>query len=233
MLPDLAESWEFSNDGRTVKFKLRPGVKWHTGSPFTADDVVFTYNLLADPALGADPEQAQLWQTLRCNAPNDLTVLCELPEPFAPFLAYARVGILPSYLLQATNASTLTDDPFNRAPVGTGPYRLVALDDSQAELVANAEYHLGAPMMPEIVLRFFPDISSAAAAVVSGDADGILMDARRRRPRTRPWLRSGDSRPTARTAPRTRCCTSTTRPRRFRTPPSARRSPWQLTPASS
>ena len=77
VLPDLAETWEISEDGRTVTFHLRDDVVWHDDAPFTAADVVFTYSLLGDPALEADPDQAPLWRkvTLRrpgrfhCNVP--------------------------------------------------------------------------------------------------------------------------------------------------------------------
>lgn len=177
VLPDLAESWSYSEDGLTVTFELRPGVKWHSGVAFTADDVIFTYNLLADPALQGDPEQAPLWRTATCRAPNDLRVTCRLPEPFAPFLAYTTIGVLPEHLLKGVDTASMIDHRFNDIPVGTGPYRMQSQSPTEAVLTAYEGYHLGTPQLPEIVMRFFPDIGSAAAAVVSGAADGILMDA--------------------------------------------------------
>ncbi len=176
VLPDLAESWETSPDGKKVTFHLRPNVTWHTGVAFTAADVVFTYALLADPNLPGDPDQSALWRQISCSAPNDLTVLCLLPEPFAPFLAYAAIGILPKHFLEGADAKSLVDNPFNQTPVGTGPFRLVQLDQSRAVLSPNKSYHLGAPLLDEIDLRFYPDTTSAAAAVVRGDAQGVLLD---------------------------------------------------------
>jgi peptide/nickel transport system substrate-binding protein len=173
-LPDLAERWDISDNGTTVTFHLRSGVKWHSGSPFTSDDVVFTYNLLREPALQADPSQAALWQSITCEAPDKLTVTCTLPEPYAPFLSYTTIGILPRSILSAVTPQTLLTDPFNRAPVGTGPYRLSSFDEKAAVLEANAEFYLGSPNIDEIELRFFPDMSSAAAEVIRGQADGIL-----------------------------------------------------------
>lgn len=175
-LPDLAEDWEVSDDGQTVTFNLRAGVLWHTNTPFTADDVVFTYELLADPALQGDAEQTALWQSIDCTAPDDLTVACELPEPYAPFLTYASAGILPKHILEAATAETIAQDPFNRAPVGTGPFRLVTLDDTHAALRANEDFYLGPPAIDELDLRFFPDIASAAAEMVRGEAQGLLVD---------------------------------------------------------
>jgi peptide/nickel transport system substrate-binding protein len=175
VLPDLAEGWEIGADGRTVTFHLRSGITFHTGSPLTSDDVIYTYSLLGDPALQGDPEQAPLWRQVHCSNPDALTVVCELPAPFAPFLAYASIGILPKTVLAGVDAATILDGPFNQSPVGTGPYRLAQLDRSQALLRAHTEYHLGAPKIGEIELQFAADTAGAAATVIRGDADAILV----------------------------------------------------------
>jgi len=172
--PDLAERWDVSDDGLTVTFHLRPNVTWHTGAQFTSADVIFTYGLLADKALQGDPEQAALWQSIKCLARDTLTVECTLPEPFAPLLAYTTMGILPSSILSSSTAATILDDPFNRHPVGTGPYSVVALDNSHAVLRANDKFYLGAPKIDEFTFRFHPDMASAAADIVRGQADGLL-----------------------------------------------------------
>ncbi len=174
--PALAESWDVSSDGRTYTFHLRSGVTWHTGIEFTADDVVFTYNMLGDPLLQGDPDLAQLWQSIDCTTGDPRTVTCELPEPFAPFLSYASTGIIPRHILEAVTAPNMLDDPFNLAPVGTGPYRLTRMDAVHALLVANEDYYLGAPAIEEIEIRFFPTVSSAAAGIVRAEIDGLLVD---------------------------------------------------------
>jgi peptide/nickel transport system substrate-binding protein len=176
VLPDLAETWEISDDGSRVTFHLRDDVVWHDGEPFTATDVVFTHALLADPALEADPDRAPLWRKVTCEAPDDFTVACQLPEPFAPYPAYATTGILPSHLLEGTDALTIASSAFNLQPVGTGPYRLTQFDQARAVLTANERYHLGAPKLSEIELLFFPDASAAAASVARGEAQGVLLD---------------------------------------------------------
>ena len=174
--PDLAEDWEVSDDGRIVTFYLRPGVKWHSGTDFTSEDVLFTYGLLRSTSLQSDPSQAALWQSITCDAPDDLTVACTLPEPYAPFLSYATIGILPESILGSVAPQALLADPFNRAPVGTGPYRLTSLDEDSAVLEANQDFYLGAPNIDRIELKFFPDIASAAAELIRGQADGLLSD---------------------------------------------------------
>lgn len=174
--PALAESWDVSSDGITYTFQLRPGVSWHTGIEFTAEDVVFTYGMLGDPLLQGDPDLAQLWQSIDCTAVDERTVMCVLPEPFAPFLSHASVGILPKHILEAVTAPNMTEDPFNFAPVGTGPYRLTRMDAEHALLVANEDYYLGVPEIEEIEIRFFPTVASAAAGIVRGEIDGLLVD---------------------------------------------------------
>jgi peptide/nickel transport system substrate-binding protein len=175
-LPDLAQSWDVSSDGLTVVFHLRPNVTWQSGGAFTSADVLFTYGLLGNTALQGDPEQAALWQSIKCTAPDTLTVSCALPEPFAPFLTYATMGILPSSILSSATPQSILDDPFNKRPVGTGPYSVVEMNTNHALLRANPSFYLGAPHIDEIELKFYPNMSSAAADIVRGNADGLLAD---------------------------------------------------------
>lgn len=176
VLPGLAETWEI--DGTAVTFRLREDVTWHTGVDFSSADVLFTYDLLADPQFRGDPDQGPLWRQISCSAPNDLTVICRLPQPFAPFLAYASIGIVPKHILEGADAESLIDNPFNLAPIGTGPYRLLQINSRRAILRAFEDYHDGPPGIPEIELRFYPDASTAAASVIRGEAQGLLLDSR-------------------------------------------------------
>jgi peptide/nickel transport system substrate-binding protein len=176
VLPDLAETWEISEDGRVVTFHLRSGVVFHSGTPFSSADVVFTYNLLGDPELAGDPEQAPLWRQVHCAEQDALTVVCELPSSFAPFPAYATIGILPKSILEGVGGAALFDHEFNQRPVGTGPYAVADLNDSRADLRAHAAYHLGPPSIDEIQLRFFADYEGATGSVTGGDTDGLFID---------------------------------------------------------
>jgi peptide/nickel transport system substrate-binding protein len=176
VLPGLAETWEI--DGTAVTFHLRDGVTWHTGVDFSSADVLFTYDLLADPQFKGDPDQGPLWRQISCSAPNDLTVICRLPQPFAPFLAYTSIGIVPKHILEGADAESLIDNPFNLAPIGTGPYRLLQVNSQRAVLQAFEDYYDGPPGIPEIELRFYPDASTAAASVIRGETQGLLLDSR-------------------------------------------------------
>jgi peptide/nickel transport system substrate-binding protein len=173
--PDLAESWDISEDGLTYTFHLRDDATWHTGVDFTAADAVFTYNLLADPDLPTDPTLGQLWRQVSCEAADDFTLVCTLPEPFAPFLSFTTIGLLPQHALEGVTGATIADSPLNQKPTGTGPYRLAQLDQEKAILRANPTYYGESPRLDEIEFRFYPDPSTAAAAVSRGDVQGLLV----------------------------------------------------------
>ena len=175
VLPDLAQSWEVSPDGLNYTFKLRRDVNWHTGAAFTAEDALFTYELLADPDLPSDSRLGQLWRQVSCNAPDEFTLICELSAPFAPFLSFTSIGLLPKHILEGTSAATIQDSPFNQAPAGTGPFRLAQLDQSKAILRANPTYYGDRPAIDEIEFRFFPNPSTAAAALSRGEVQGLLL----------------------------------------------------------
>ncbi|MFQ6019547.1 MAG: ABC transporter substrate-binding protein, partial [Dehalococcoidia bacterium] len=106
ILPDLAQSWDISKDGRTYTFHLNPNARWHNGDRLTAADVVFTYALMAGPDFPGDPKLGQAWQQVKaCEAVDDLTVRCKLPAPYAPFLSLTTIGIVPKKPLQGILAA--------------------------------------------------------------------------------------------------------------------------------
>lgn len=175
VLPDLAESWVISEDGLAYTFNLRRDVIWHTGAAFTAEDALFTYELLADPDLPSDSRLGQLWRQVSCNAPDEFTLLCELAEPFAPFLSFTSIGLLPKHVLEGMTAVEIFGSPFNQKPVGTGPFRLPTLNEAEAILRANPTYYGERPAIDEIEFRFFPNPSTAAAALSRGEVQGLLL----------------------------------------------------------
>ncbi|MGD0765240.1 MAG: ABC transporter substrate-binding protein [Dehalococcoidia bacterium] len=175
VLPDLAESWDISNDGLTYTFHLRDGVLWHDGQPFTADDVVFTFKALQDDNYRGEPARAELFRSLTVAKIDDLTVTITLAQPFAPVLAYLSIGILPQHLLGDLDASQLYASPFNQQPVGTGPFRLVDLSGDHAVLTSNPTYHLGEPYLRRLELRFYTDEPTLLKALKDGQVLGAFF----------------------------------------------------------
>lgn len=180
--PDLAESWTISADRTVYTFTLRPGATWQDGVPVTADDVVFTVLTIQDPDYTGPLRTS--WGSVRVEKVDQRTVRFTLAEPVGAFLQATTLPILPAHLLVGVPVAQLANDPFNRQPVGSGPYRLVRLDFDQAELQLARPASPGASASPSpappggvgepigrIVVRFFPDGASLATAYRSGLVD--------------------------------------------------------------
>jgi peptide/nickel transport system substrate-binding protein len=173
---DLADLPQISDDGTTYTFTLRKDLKWHDGEPVTSADVAFTVARLTDPDFKGDPALAEGWLGVDVKTPDARTVVVKLKQASAPFLARsATIGIIPQHLLGQLSATELEAAPFNSAPVGTGPYKLQAIDSHEATLVANNDYYLGRPGLGTIKLRFYPDYSSAVRALAAGDVKGLMV----------------------------------------------------------
>jgi peptide/nickel transport system substrate-binding protein len=152
---DLAADWSISTDNKTYSFKLRRDIKWHDGVPFTARDVVFTLAAIQNP--DSRSPLAASWNGVRVEARDDYTVTFTLPSPYSAFLESLLVGILPSHLLESSDPSALRIASFNQRPIGTGPFRLRAFDNTNRliELEAYPDYHHGKPQIDRLTFRFY------------------------------------------------------------------------------
>lgn len=177
-IPALAESWEISPDEKDITFRLRRGVRWHDGAPFTAADVVFTAGILQSDAFAESGQPAstylsQLWRNVSVEQLDDYTVRFRLQQPLASFLAETTIGILPSHLWNSVPPAELSQSLLNLQPVGTGPWRLASLTALAARLEPNPYAGGAAPYLDAIEFRFFPDYTSAFAAFEAGEVDGV------------------------------------------------------------
>ncbi|MDY7040135.1 MAG: peptide ABC transporter substrate-binding protein, partial [Chloroflexota bacterium] len=173
IVPDLALGWEASDDGLTHTFHLRRGVRWHDGQVFTANDVIFTIRAMQDPDYEGVPYLAELWRSVAVQKLDDYTVQFTLREPYAPFMDYTTVGILPAHLLEEVSARELPRAPFNVRPVGTGPFRAVEVTTAQVTLEANPDYYGHPPTVHHVQFRFYPDHASLLSAYERGEIQGI------------------------------------------------------------
>jgi peptide/nickel transport system substrate-binding protein len=169
---DLAEKWTVSPDGRTITFYLRRGVKWHDGAEFTSEDVKFTYDCYIDPNVKtAYRSMFELVGSI--ETPGKYIVKVNYKKVFAPALETWGVSILPSHILKGTDLNT---SPFNRAPVGTGPYRFVKWDTNQkVQLAANDDYFEGRPYISGYVFRIIPDQSVQFMELQAGNLDMMSL----------------------------------------------------------
>jgi peptide/nickel transport system substrate-binding protein len=125
--PALAESWVVSFDGLEYVVRLRQDVLWQDGTPFTADDVVYTMSLLSSPDFPGPPKLGEFWHTVETEKIDQHLVRFRLAQRLGSFPEALRVGILPYHALRGTSAAQLAAHPFNLTPIGTGPYQLEAL----------------------------------------------------------------------------------------------------------
>lgn len=171
-VPGVAESWEVSDDGLVWTFYLRDDVRFHDGHPLTAHDVEFTYRSIMDPRnLSTLAEQYKLIDEMETE--GDYVFRVKLKYPFAPFIYRVGCPIAPRHLLEN---SDLRNTPFNRRPVGSGPFKLTDwTEDDTIILDANGEYFLeGRPILDRLIFKAYPDRKSALKAISSGKMDMAL-----------------------------------------------------------
>jgi len=168
LVGDLAESWEISEDGLVITFKLRRGVKWHDGAPFTAHDVMFTYRVMVDPktptAYGEDYKQVK-----KAEAVDDYTFRVTYPQPFAPALGSWTLAILPRHLLEGRD---ITQSPLARRPVGTGPYKFQEWSAGDKIILSyNPDYFEGRPYLNGYIFLVKPDLATMFLELKAGNID--------------------------------------------------------------
>jgi peptide/nickel transport system substrate-binding protein len=164
-----------AKDGLSVTWKLKQGVKWHDGKPFTADDCVFTWQYAADPATAATTIGS--YQDVSAVKVDDYTVRVEFEKP-TPFWADAFVGaagmLLPKHVFEPYKGAKSREAPANLTPVGTGPYLFVGFNPGdlvQGKL--NPDYHMeNRPYFDSFEMKGGGDAVSAARAVLqTGEYD--------------------------------------------------------------
>jgi peptide/nickel transport system substrate-binding protein len=175
--PDLAETWEISDDGLIYTFNLREGLTFHNGDTLTAEDFVYTFNRTQDEAL-ASPHASKLANVTAAEAVDELTFQLTFSAPFGPFLAVAcsrgpgrALAPVPRRAVEE-----IGEDEFLLKPVGSGPFMLDPdTMDSQGgfEMLAFEDWYGGRPFLDKIIVRFIPEPASQANALAAGDIDMI------------------------------------------------------------
>jgi ABC-type transport system substrate-binding protein len=175
--PKLAESYTVSSDATTFTFKLRPGLKWSDGTPFTSKDVLFTYNLLANPKTTsvsagtytavegvADFVAGKAPSISGFSAPDDNTFVIKAAKPNFGLLALIGTAfIVPEHILAKDSPETVAKDPFFRAPtVSIGPYQFVKyLTNQYVQVTANPNYRSPAKIKDIYLKPMTSDVATA------------------------------------------------------------------------
>lgn len=173
--PELAASWEIEDGGRVYRFRLRDDVVWHDGTPFTAEDVVFTFReILLEYHARARASLGTVLESVEALDPH--TVEFRFSEPYAPLLRQLDVHeapILPRHLFEGADPLT---NPASREPVGTGPFRFVAhAPDVEIRLEKSRDYFREElPKLDRIVMRVIPDKGNQVLALEAGEVDWLF-----------------------------------------------------------
>src|SRR2546427_279088 len=154
-------------------FKIRPGVKWHTGDPFTAADAKFSLERTWDPKIGT--RVSTVFTTIdRIEAldPSTLVIHTKKPDPLLPArLAFYGGQIVPKKYVEASG-----NDTFNAKPVGTGPVRFVSwVKDDKLTVEGYPDYFGGKPDFDRLIVRAIPETAPRVAALLKGEIDIITQ----------------------------------------------------------
>src|SRR4029077_21064169 len=170
MAPSLAESWTVSADGKTYEFKLREGLKFHNGDPFTADDVKWSF------------QRSKVGKVLKDKV-RDVEIVgpsrvrFHLHEPFPDFMTfYGTLASGASWVVPKKYVERVGDDGFKKRPVGLGPYKFVSHTPG-IELVMEAYegYWRKTPAVSRRVFKTVPDATTRAAMLKNGEVDVAYM----------------------------------------------------------
>ncbi|CCF82293.1 ABC transporter substrate-binding protein [Nitrolancea hollandica] len=177
--PDLAQSWEVSDDRLTYTFHLRDSVLWHDGQPFAANDVVFTYQLMMNNRVRS-PRFSRLVERVHgVGAPDRSTVTFTLIHPDATFLTdLATFGIVPEHLLSTILPEELVTDPFGiSSAVGTGPFTLQQwVRGDRILFQRNSKYFKDPAKVEGYVYRVLPSTKELLSGLKDESIDWAAID---------------------------------------------------------
>ena len=187
LVPDLAESWEISNDGCEYIFNLRKNITFHNGQKFTSADVVFSLDRILDPktgsprtwvlekVVGADERmKGKSEKTSGINALDEYRVSIRIKEPFAPFMSLLTTPAC--YILPSESKDSFKESDFFNKPVGTGPFFVKdRVRDSYIHLAANENYFLGKPKVGNILVRIITENLKAELEFESDTIDLLQL----------------------------------------------------------
>ena len=170
IVPDLAESWSWNEEGTTLTFALRKGVRWHDGKPFTARDVQCTWDMIAGKStekFRVNPRKSWYRNLDEVTADGDYQVSFHLNRPQPSFIALLASGWSPVYPCHVSPRDMRSH------PIGTGPFKFVAFKPNESiKVVRNPDYwKLGRPYLDAIEYTLMPNPATTILAFAAGKFD--------------------------------------------------------------
>jgi peptide/nickel transport system substrate-binding protein len=174
---DLAESYIISDDGKEYTIKIKNNVNFHNNDKLTADDILFTYDLIKNSDYHSPFRSA--FTNVEVEKIDDYTIKFDLAEPYAPFLELLNFGILPKNIWKNVNPQSILLFEANLKPIGSGPYKFKSLiknkdgDLKEYRLTLNDNYYGAKPYIKNINFKFFIDYSEAINALNDNQVNGL------------------------------------------------------------
>lgn len=173
LVPDMATEYTVSGDNLVYTFTINENATFHDGEIVTADDVLFTTNMIKDP-LVKSPKRT-LWDNVRTDVVDTHTVRFTLKTPFSGFLETTTVGILPKHIWNDTKPEQFAFSPRNTNPIGSGPFKIKKYSEKNTEhtyvLEVFKKYINGRAFLDMITIIFFTDKNDMTDAIKSGRID--------------------------------------------------------------
>ena len=167
--PDLAESWEISNNQKTITFQLKKNLQWADGKPLTSADILFTWRLITNPNTRT-PYSSDYQLVKNASTPDPLTFKVTYESSYAPALdTWTSLHILPKHILKDED---INNTFFSQRPTGSNYYKLDEwISGQQVTLKANDKSIMGAPSISKLISRIIPDTSSQFLELTADNID--------------------------------------------------------------
>lgn len=174
-VPDLAERWEISPDGKTYTFFLKKDLRWQDGAILNADDIIFTISAIQNPDTRSS--LLEVWKGIETTKADDNTVIFKLISPYSAFLSNTDVLIVPKHILANVSPKSFITAEFGTKPIGSGPYSFKSLktvkDTMEVTLVTNKYYYGKQPYISEVSIKTYPDYAKLTYAYTRREVQGI------------------------------------------------------------
>lgn len=177
LIPDLAESYNISEDGTIYNIILKDNIYFHDGKEITADDVVFTVEKILDPIIKS-PRRAN-WEGVLVEKVSDKELNFILAKPYSPFIQSLTVGILPKHIWENATPEEFPFSEYNINPIGSGPYKIEKITRNSGGipttivLSAFNKYNPEKPKIKNVTFKFYQNENDLVKAYTDKSIDSI------------------------------------------------------------
>jgi len=177
LVPDLAEDYSISEDGKTYTFTLKDDLYFHDNQPITVDDIIFTIEKSKDPIIKS-PRRVN-WEGVEVIKVDEKTIEFILRQAYSPFIQNTTIGILPKHIWSGVSSEEFPFSQFNINPVGSGPYKVDSIVYSDGglpkeyKLTSFKKYASGRPYITHINIKTYANDKDLTDAYKKGDVISI------------------------------------------------------------